>query len=425
MSDLLRLRAVAQPAAQPRDRTSLIVIWQHGGASHLETYDPKPEAPQEFRGPFKAIDTKVPGLRLCELLPLHAAMADRFTIVRSLAHSGFDHQQGAQQLFTGHEVTVQKNKPDHPDCFAVVTRLRSSARRSVPVHVGVPPLPYSGAAYLGAACEPFEVHGDPNNPSFQVPNIGIDSAARMRLQRRLPLLDRFDQVRKDIDAAGNMEAIDTFQEQAWNILTGPSARRAFDLSREDPRVRDRYGRHRWGQSCLLARRLVEAGVDVVTTSFLGVENALNGSWDDHAVNCNCFDAMKQRAPYFDQAVTALIEDLAERGLTRRVMVIVTGEFGRTPRINAVNGVPGRDHWANACSMLFAGGGTSPGHAIGATDRRGELVIERKIAPRDILATIYGHLGIDTAGLQFRDFFGRPIPVLPDGTPIPELSGARA
>ena len=218
-----------------------------------------------------------------------------------------------------------------------------------------------------------------------------------------------------------MTAIDTFEEQAFTMLTAPATRDAFDLSQEDPRVRDRYGRTSWGQQCLMARRLVEAGVDVVTTSLAGPEAGTVHNWDDHAVNHHVFNAMKNRAPNFDQAVTALIEDIYQRGLDRRVLLVVTGEFGRTPKISYANGQPGRDHWPNATSLLFAGGGMATGRAIGATDRSGAEVVERRVGVGDFLASIYRHLGINTQALEFRDFSGRPIPV-PLGAPISELHG---
>jgi uncharacterized protein (DUF1501 family) len=219
---------------------------------------------------------------------------------------------------------------------------------------------------------------------------------------------------------GNMQALDTFELQAWDMLTSPRAREAFDLTREDPRVRDAYGRTSWGQQCLLARRLVEAGVDIVTTALAGPEAGRVHNWDDHAVNHHVFDVMKQRAANFDRAVTALIEDLYQRGLDRRVMLVVTGEFGRTPKITYHEGRPGRDHWPNATSMLFAGGGMRTGQVIGATDRNGAEVVERRVGVADFLATIYKHLGIDTHRLEFSDLSGRPIPVPADGTPIREL-----
>jgi hypothetical protein len=419
----MRLRAQGAEAP-PGERTALIVVWLHGGASHLETYDPKPLAPDEFRGPYRPIATKVPGLQLCELLPRHAATADRFNILRSMVHTGFCHQQGAQQMFTGHDVREMRNKPDHPDCFAVASRLRDDPRRVLPGYVGVPPVPYLGPAYLGLSHEPFTVHGNPNAPDFQVPNISLAAGPQQsRLEARLGLRQQFDRLRGTLDLKGNMAVLDTFEQQAWTMLTSQATRDAFDLSKEDPRLRDRYGRTSWGQQCLLARRLVESGVDLVTTSLAGPEAGPVHNWDDHAVNHHVFDVMRQRAANFDQAVTALVEDIYQRGLDRRVMLVVTGEFGRTPKINYVNGRPGRDHWPNATSMLFAGGGMRTGQVIGATDRRGEQVVERRVGVSDFLATVYRHLGIATHGLQFADFSGRPIPVPADGTAIPELCGA--
>ncbi|MBI3837919.1 MAG: DUF1501 domain-containing protein [Planctomycetia bacterium] len=419
---LLKLRAEA-PVPGARERTALVVVWLHGGASHLETYDPKPEAPAEFRGPYLPISTKVPGLQLCELLPRHAAMADKFTILRSMVHTGFCHQQGAQQMFTGHPVREMRNKPDHPDCFSIVSRMRNDPGRALPNYVGVPPVPYTGSAYLGLNYEPFAIGGDPNAPNFQVPNIGLGPGQQTaRLESRIGLRQQFDRLSGALDLKGNMEALDTFQQQAWNMLTSPATRDAFDLSKEDPRLRDRYGRTSWGQQCLMARRLVEAGVDLVTTALAGKEAGPVHNWDDHAVNHHVFNAMKARAGNFDQAVTALIEDLYERGLDRRVMVVVTGEFGRTPKISYDKGQPGRDHWPNATSMLFAGGGMRTGQVIGATDKRGEQVIERRVGVNEFLATVYHHLGVNTEGLQFNDFSGRPIPVPADAKPIRELLG---
>ena len=230
-----------------------------------------------------------------------------------------------------------------------------------------------------------------------------------------------------------MAAMDAFERQAMHLLTSPEVREAFDLSREEPRVRDLYGRHSWGQQCLMARRLVEAGVEIVTTTFDGPLCGRVANWDDHAVNHNVFEAMRFRAPFFDAAVTALIEDIYARGLDRRVLVVVTGEFGRTPRISYASssgggvasadaGVvqPGRDHWPNANSMLFAGGGITTGGVIGATDRRGEEVVKGRASPGDFLATIYRHLGIDAKHIAISDFSGRPVPILSEGEPIAAL-----
>jgi hypothetical protein len=417
---LMQLRAQAAEKP-PGERTALIVVWLHGGASHFETYDPKPLAPDDIRGPYRPIASQVPGTHLCELLPRHAKIAEKLNLLRSLVHTGFCHQQGVQQMFTGHPVRELRNKPDHPDCFSIASLQRGDTTRALPNYVGVPPVPYTGPAYLGLNYEPFTVYGNPNAPEFQVPNVKLESPERTaRIQSRRGLREQFDRMRGALDLRGNMQALDTFEEQAWHMLTSTATREAFDLSQEDPKVRDRYGRTSWGQQCLLARRLVEAGVDLVTTSLAGPEAGKVHNWDDHAVNHHVFDIMKYRAGNFDQAVTALVEDLYARGLDRRVMVVVTGEFGRTPKISYANGQPGRDHWPLATSLLFAGGGMRTGQVIGATDRNGAEVVERRVGVADFLATIYRHLGINTAGLQYPDYAGRPIPVPADGTPIAEL-----
>jgi uncharacterized protein (DUF1501 family) len=431
---LFRLRAEAAASPQ-RERTAVIIVWLIGGASHLETYDPKPLSGSEYKGPYDPIATQVPGLQICDLLPAHARIAGKFTILRSMVHTGFCHQQGAQQLLTGHPVRELKQKPDDPDLFSITHYLRSDPDRSLPNYVGVSPIPYIGSAYLGPSYEPFTVTGDPNDPKFDVPNIGIaDQAQVRRLGERIGLRKDFDRLRRDVDRLGNMHALDSFESQAWNVLTSSETRHAFDIQQEDPRTRDRYGRNAWGQQCLMARRLVEAGVDLVTTTFSGPLCGRVGNWDDHAVNHNVFEGMKHRAPVFDQAVSTLIADLHERGLDKRVLLIVTGEFGRTPKISYVassgEGVasapagtvqPGRDHWPNATSLLFSGGGIAEGQVIGATDSRGEQAIERRVGVQDFLATVYRHLGVDAERVAFNNFSGRPIPILADGNPIRELT----
>jgi uncharacterized protein (DUF1501 family) len=433
LPELFRLRAEARLASQP-ERTALIVVWLHGGASHLETYDPKPLASSEYRGPYQPIATRVPGLQFCELLPRQAAIADRFAVLRSLVHTGFCHDDGPQQIFTGHAIQGRRLRPDNPDLFTIANYLRSDASRTVPNYVGVGPIPYLGSAYLGPAYEAFAVHGDPNNPKFSVPNIGLtDPAQAAQLASRISLRKQFDRLRRDVDQSGNMEAMDRFEVQAWNLLTGPDAQRAFDLNLEAEATRDRYGRNAWGQQCLMARRLVEAGVELVTVTLNGPLCGRVGNWDDHAVNHHVFDAMKYRAPFLDQAIEALTCEIYERGLDKRVMLIVGGDFGRTPRISYVassgGGVasapagvvqPGRDHWPNAMSFLFSGGGVPTGQIIGATDRRGEEVIDRRLHIGDFVATVYRHLGIQPDKVAIPDFAGRPIPILQDGKPIPEL-----
>lgn len=431
LPQLYHLRSAAAASGEATKHKSIIVVFLHGGASHLDTWDPKPDAPIEYRGPFQPIATQSPGLRLCELPPRQAAISNRFTVVRSLVHTGFCHGIGQQQMFTGHEVREFKPQSEHPEFLAITNRLRGEAGRRLPNYVGAPPIPYLGAAYLGPSAEAFAVNGDPNLPEFRLPNVGPPGQTSLdRIHQRRGLRAQLDRLARSLDDRGNMQAGDQFEEMAWNMLASPAARQAFDLSQEAPSVRDRYGRNTWGQQCLLARRLVEAGVELVTTTLAGPLCGRVQNWDDHAVNHHVFNAMQSRAPYFDQAIATLIEDIYERGLDRQVLVVVTGEFGRTPKIShaadSASGVmqPGRDHWPRATSLLFAGGGLQTGQVVGGTDRRGEEVVERRISVQDFLATIYRHLEVDPRGVEFHDFAGRPIPILNEGTPIPELIASR-
>lgn len=437
---LFRLRCAAgQPAAPCR--TAVIVVWLRGGASHLDTYDPKPDAPAEYRGPYAAIATRTLGLRISELLPRHAAIANRFAILRSLAHTGGGHPAGSLQLLSGDPDPQDKLKPVYPDFMSVAHYLRSDVGRNIPNYVGVNPIvrydnfTIAGPGYLGESYMPFAVTGDPNAPDFRVPGIGLAVPGQAeRLNDRLGLQKKFDNFRREVDRSGVLQVMDRFEAQAMNLLTSSEAAHAFDLNRESDRVRDRYGRNQWGQQLLMARRLVEAGVEIVTTTLDGPLCGRVGNWDDHAVNHHVFEALKYRAPFFDQAVSALIDDLYQRGLDRRVLLVVTGEFGRTPRISHVassgggvasgaEGVvqPGRDHWPRAGSMLWAGGGVPTGQVIGATDQRGEDVVQRRIGPHDFLATIYRHLEIDFDKVALPEFSGRPIPIVRDGKPIAELA----
>jgi hypothetical protein len=439
LAGLLNLRSQAGTGSF-RERTAVIVVWLRGGCSHLDTYDPKPQAPSEFRGPFQPIPTRVPGLHITELLPRQATIADKFSLLRSMAHTGGGHPAGSLQLLSGDPSPLDKQKPGFPDFLTVAHYLRADPKRRIPNYVGLNGISnydgfvIAGPAYLGQSYEPFRVTGDPNSPNFEVPNIGLkDPSQAQRLGQRLRLRDRFDSFRRDIDRSGVRQAMDSFETQALDLLANPEARSAFDLGKEQPKLRDRYGRNAWGQQCLMARRLVEAGVELITTTFEGPLCGRVGNWDDHAVNHNVFEALKFRAPAFDQAVTALIEDIYERGLDKKVLVVVAGEFGRTPRISYVassgGGVasasagvvqPGRDHWPSANTILFAGGGLRTGQIIGATDRLGEFVVERRIGPGDFLATVYRHLGIDYERVALPDFSGRPIPIVNEGKPIPEL-----
>lgn len=433
LSSLYRLRA--QAGTDAMETTALIVVWYHGGASHLESYDPKPLASSEYRGPYSPIDTRVPGMQFSELFPKQAAIGHRLTVLRSMVHTGFCHDDGPQQIFTGHPLQGRRLVPDHPDLFSISNYLRRDPHRTLPNYVGVNPIPYLGTAYLGPTYGAFAVYGNPNAPEFKVPNVGIDDPThKARLSTRLGLRLGFDRLRRDLDQAGNMQAMDAFETQAWNMLTGSQTAQAFDLTMEPESIRDSYGRNAWGQQCLLARRLIEAGVEIVTVTLNGELCGRVGNWDDHAVNHNVFEGMKYRAPFADQAVAALIEDIYERGLDRRVLVVVGGDFGRTPKISyaastgagiasAEAGItqPGRDHWPSAMSFLFSGGGIATGQVIGATDRRGEYVVERRVGVQDFVATIYRHLGIAAERISIPDFSGRPIPILQNGRPLAELA----
>ncbi len=438
---LLRMRAAsaADPSQQAaNERTAVIMVWQPGGCSHIDTYDPKPDAELEYRGPFGTIPTKVPGMLFSELLPMQAQLADKFTVLRSMRQTAGGHPAGSMQMLSGDPDTRDKPKPKYPDWMTVANYLRShEGARDVPLprYVGInPPLEYNGPAYLGDAYSPFTVMGDPNSPSFSVPNIGLtDQSEVERLSRRASLRQRLDTLERSFDRFGELGALDQFESQAMTLLTNPKTKEAFDLSKEDDRTRDRYGRNAWGQQLLMARRLVEAGVEVLTTSLSGPLCGRVHNWDDHAVNHHCFDAMRFRARAYDQAVSALIEDIYQRGLDKRVLVVVTGEFGRTPKINyaASTGAgdasapagtqqPGRDHWPRAFSNIWFGGCITTGRYIGATDKRGEDAIERICNAGDFLATIYHHLGIDASKTFINDFNGRPTPVVDHGKPIPEL-----
>lgn len=440
---LLQLRATqaAKTDSKSPERTAIILVWLRGGASHLDTFDPKPMASSDYRGPFAPIATNVPGMEVTELLPRLAKVADKYTIVRSLTHTGGGHPAGSLQVLSGDPDAQDKPGPKYPDWMTVANYFRAGRPRAIPNYVAINPIDrydsfvIAGSEYLGPSYEPFKVNGDPSRPEFSVPNVGLsDDSQRRRLQTRVDLRHSLDRLRSDIDQSGMMEAVDRFEAQSLNMLLSPEARQAFNLSLEPDHVRDRYGRNAWGQQCLMARRLVEAGVEIITTEFDGPLCGRVANWDDHAVNHHVFDALQFRAPTFDQAVSALIEEVYSRGLDRRVLVVVTGEFGRTPRISHVassgEGVasapagivqPGRDHWPRAGSMLFAGGGIRTGQVIGATDPRGEAPIARPVSPEDFLATLYRHLGIDYRTASIRDFSGRPTPIIRTGEAIGELA----
>ena len=270
------------------------------------------------------------------------------------------------------------------------------------------------------------ISGNPNAPDFKVGNLELAPGLSNRLGDRTRLLNAFDRMRVDVEKTSSLHAHDEFNRKALDLLTSEKARVAFDLTREDPKLRDRYGRHPWGLRAILARRLVEAGCSFVT---MVMENPIEPgkpvppgviyNWDSHAVNGHIFDDAKCRLPIYDQVITTLVEDLTQRGLTKRVLLVVTGEFGRTPRISHDKGRPGRDHWPSAMSMLLCGGGMRTGQVIGSTNAKGEHPKDRPLSPNDLWATVYRHLGIDPS-ISFPDHGGRPMPILPFGEPIAEL-----
>ena len=413
IADLLRLRA---SAASPSSPKSVIALWLWGGPSHMETFDPKPDAPSEYRGEFRAIPTNVPGLRISEQLPRLARLGDKIALVRSLGHESTGHVNSTHTLMTGYPGEVVETPPftpKYPDFWAVASETLGRRSRSMPPFVVVPRAMYHGAAYLGNHLAPLAVSGDPNLSEFRPPAVVVSENEKPRLAKRIELAERLER-----ESTGSTKD-DPFRQRAADILLGDAARRAFDLSQEDARVRDRYGRHAVGQRLLLARRLVEAGVRLVTVDFPCVPGQKAFSWDDHASVWNIFEQMKIRLPVLDQVASALIEDLTARGMDNDVLFVVMGEMSHTPKINYHNGQPGREHWAKTMSLLMAGGGLRMGQAIGSTTRKGDEPKDRPLTPGDLLATWYKLLGVPL-DLSFTDRTGRPVPILPHGQPISEL-----
>ncbi len=427
LADLLAARAAAGTSVVSELPTSVILFWMWGGPSQIETFDPKPNAPSEYRGPFRPIATSVPGIEICELFPQLAKIADKYSLIRSLHHEMASHNDGSIEVLTGKTPSIadptSTAKSEHPDLGMIASRLRGSRSDGLPQYIGIPTQPFmTRPQYLGVSHSAF-VTGDPSAENFRPANLTIHGGLNgRRLDDRLGLARQFDQHRQQLNATEGLEA---FHRQAFQLLTSTSVANAFDLTREDPKLRDRYGRHLWGQSCLLARRLAEAGAGVVTIDALAPKLGmpLYFSWDDHANAQPGWDmakGMTLRAEYMDPALSALIEDIHQRGLDEKILVVAIGEFGRTPRVTTSNACLGRDHWPQAQSALIAGGGLRQGQVVGATNSKAEYPAERPLHPQDLLATIYQHLGINHRH-EFPDFSGRPIPVLPYGEPIRELA----
>lgn len=435
LSGLLRAEAAnasAQRAGEPsRSQTtgnaqsrvrSVILLWMRGGPSHHDMWDPKPEAPAEIRGEFGVVATNVPGIQLSDMLPLSARMMDKWSIVRSLHHHDAGHSAADQICFTGYNPGPNPDENIYPSIGSIVSKQLGHLSHTVPPYVMIPRMvPGTGSAYLGVAHKPFETQADPAIPGpFQLPNFRLAHGVTLeQVADRKTLLKQFDHLRREIDVTGQMDAADKFQQRAWDILTSPAAREAFDLDKEpaklreryglmpafDPKAADRCGAPNWAQRMLLARRLVEAGVRLVTVDLRW--------WDTHVKG---FESLRLGfLPRWDRAFTALLEDLDNRGLLETTLVLAWGEFGRTPKVNKD---AGRDHYPNVFSAAIAGGAVQGGRVVGESDSQGAFPKSNPKSPQDMLATLYQHLGINTDEQYLNN--GRPIPVLPSGKPIEEL-----
>jgi hypothetical protein len=420
-ADLLRHEARADV---PTRRPSVILLWMRGGPSHIDMWDPKPNAPAEYRGEFGTIATCVPGIQLSDMLPMCARVMNKWSMVRSLHHQDAGHSSGDQICFTGYPAGPNPDENIFPSCGSIVSRQLGHLDRTLPAYVMIPRLlPGAGPGYLGVTHKPFETQADLAAPGpFHVRNFSVPAGVTLgQLGDRRQLLHEFDTLRRDLDATGQMSALDNFNQQAWDMLTSSKARQAFDLDSEPQSVRERYGfmpafnpgavdrcgAPAWSQRILLARRLVEAGVRLVTVDLRW--------WDTHVLG---FDSLRRGfLPRFDRAYSALIEDLEARGLLESTLVVAWGEFGRTPRVNAQ---AGRDHYPNVFSAALAGGPVQGGRVVGSSDSHGAFPRENPKTPQDVLATMYQHLGIDTR-VQYTDGAGRPHPVLPSGQSIEELA----
>jgi hypothetical protein len=408
LADLLRHEAFAAGGAGKSDKAmNVILLWQGGGPSHMDMWDLKPQAPSEFRGSFNPIRSNLSGYQVSEHMPRTAKVCDRLAILRSVTHPDSGHESATHMLLTGYKPTNDIPANEMPSYGSIVAKEMGAQTPGFPAYVAVPRAPRSSAAaYLGVAYNPFETHGDPNAKDFKVRNLTAAGGITMdRLENRKELLKHFDTLRRDADATGVVEGMDAFSQQAFDLVTSPRVQDAFDVGKEDEKLRDQYGRHTWGQSALLARRLVEAGVRFVTLDI--------GGWDTHSNN---FEELKKKLPTFDQAYAALIEDLDRRGQLDRTLVLLWGEFGRTPRINST---AGRDHWPGVFTVVMAGGGLKRGVVVGSSDARAEYPKERPISPQDVLATMYHKLGIprDKAYINEAD---RPVEILNVGSPIQEI-----
>jgi hypothetical protein len=392
LAGMLRAQSTA-PATTARK--SAIMIYLPGGPSHMDMYDLKPEAPAEFRGEFKPIATNVNGVQICEHMPLQAQMWDKLAVVRSLV-SVDEHSDSL--VMTGYTENANRTA-HHPSFGAVMSKLRAGGDNDVPPFVSLRGMSIgTEPGYLGIAHRPFTAEG-PGLQDLRLPG-GVDKG---RQDDRKDLLASFDTVRRDIDASGTMSGLDAFTTRAFDMVASGTVRRALDLSREEPRTRDRY---KGVEQFLTARRLIEAGVGCVTLAY--------GGWDTHSSN---FKELKRMLPVLDRGIANLIQDLHDRGMEKDVVTVVWGEFGRTPKINGSDA--GRDHWGPAMSAMVAGGGLKMGQAIGSTNSRGETPRDRKYTVPQLLSTLYQAMGIDPSK-TFTNGSGRPMYILDDREPVTEL-----
>ncbi|QDT41720.1 hypothetical protein Pan241w_17830 [Gimesia alba] len=410
LADLLRVQASAKESVRPKSKKSLIVFWTHGGMSQQDTYDMKPDAPAEYRGMYRPISTSVSDIHVTERFPLQAKVMHHISQVRSVHHENGIHAPSAHWMQTGYfGPTLARNAPQKPSFGSVISRTLGAQSEHMPPYVTIPKseaFGYQGAVYLGKSYNPFEVGADPNSKNFKIPNLALPDGLTLKsVESRRELLKKFDTLNREVDKSGVIEGLDSFKTQALEMVTGERVRKAFDLSREDDKLRDQYGRHQYGQSALLARRLVEAGSRCVTIN--------TGYWDHHN---EIEKGLEEQLSPLDRAIATLIQDLEQRGMLNDVLIFCAGEFGRTPMIN---GHAGRDHWSNCFTVMFAGGGIAGGRVVGASEKWGGGVVERKTSPMDLLATIYQRLGVPLE-THFNDASGRPTSIIDTGHPIREL-----
>jgi hypothetical protein len=401
---------------------SCIVLFHLGGPPQHETWDPKPDAPPEVRGEFRPIATSVPGVRVCELMPRTARLLEHICVLRALSTNDNAHSSSGYWMLTGvpHQPMNSENaKPgapnDWPSLAALVQKLRPP-RGGLPASIALPDhiwndgnltWPGQDGGFLGRAADPWLLHCDPDEPGFRVPGLGLpDDVPADRLGQRLSLLERVGRRLEAADRSGAVARFDVREQQAFDLLRAGVARRAFELDREPPAVRDRYGRNRFGQGCLLARRLVEAGVSLVQVNWTRMKTDLNGSpaWDTHAKNAQSLKL--NLMPIMDAAYSALLEDLLDRGLLDETLVVWAGEFGRTPKHN---GAGGRDHWGHVFSGALAGGGVRGGQVIGASDALGAYPRDGRVPPQDLGATVFHCLGYRPE-TEVHDVQGRPLAI---------------